>query len=115
MIANQHEKGWEVIYHRAHALLATDRSAYNSTNQNLRVEICQVAIACLGVWGRNCSIILYIHKLDVAIHKLMSQFHKLMSFIHFHNHSQIKCRQGMILYLDFHLKLSLLQNLLNRA
>lgn len=28
MIANQHEKGWEVIYHRAHAMLAAQLAGH---------------------------------------------------------------------------------------
>jgi hypothetical protein len=28
MVVNQHQKGWEVIYHRAHALLAAQIAGY---------------------------------------------------------------------------------------
>ncbi|GAX40773.1 hypothetical protein NIES4075_17390 [Tolypothrix sp. NIES-4075] len=37
MIANQHEKGWEVIYHRAHALLAAELAGHwNAKDRPIR-------------------------------------------------------------------------------
>lgn len=37
MIANQHEKGWEVIYHRAHALLAAQLAGHwNAKDRPIR-------------------------------------------------------------------------------
>jgi len=37
MIANQHEKGWEIIYHRAHALLAAELAGHwNAKDRPIR-------------------------------------------------------------------------------
>jgi hypothetical protein len=45
MIANQHEKGWEVIYHRAHALLAAQIAGQWSQNKERPERIIETVAA----------------------------------------------------------------------